>query len=170
MNKHVFILPTDTVFGLGCKMSDKKGLEQIYQLKNRPIEKQIVIVVANLVQLVNILKRELTDTEKLYVNKYWPGAVTFIFDKNDGTKLGVRMPHHLGLLDFVAQNGPIYLTSLNLSGEKEIVDLADIPAHFSKIPVIIRDNPGKQKPSTIFDLETKKILRQGNVEVEKELK
>ncbi len=163
MVDNIFILPTDTVFGLGCKVSNKHALKEIYKIKQRPIEKKIIIVVSNLQQLNEIIHRQLTKVELGYISKYWPGAITFIFRDNSGQKVAVRMPKHDKLIKFVELNGPIFLTSLNLSGQQEIVRLDQIPKIFQHIQIIINENSGNKPASTIFDLETKKILRQGEV-------
>lgn len=164
--KRIFITPTDTVFGIGCHYLDYEALSEIYQIKKRPIDKKTIICIANIKQLEEVIERKVTTKEQQYIEKYWPGQVTFIFENNKkNQKIGIRMPDYPVLNKYIEETGPIYLTSLNISGEEPTVKFSQIPAIFKHLMCLSNEDALNGVASTIFDIESEKIIRQGKVEI-----
>ena len=172
LKDEVFVIETDTVYGLGCLYNSKAGAERIMEIKKRSASKNFCVLVSNLDQ-VNELATNANDVMPL-LKKYWPGAVTFIFKKSIKvedfvTKLetvGLRMPDDSLTLKVIDKFGPLIMTSLNNSGEPPVVKFNDTKAFESEVDFIVKGKDLNSLPSTIYDIENKKVLRQGSVEIE----
>lgn len=169
----VVAFPTDTVFGLGCRLYDNKALNRMYEIKNRELSKQIPVLCDSLVcvnEVAIIDSRVLT-----LAHKFWPGPLTMILPASDkfqkhteSTSVGVRIPNNSLALRLIKQNGPMWVTSLNLSGEKDLTDINEVVKQFgNKVDYIFKEHHIKylEVSSTIIDLtgEEIKYIRIGTI-------
>lgn len=105
------------------------------------------------------------------MEKYWPGALTIIFDKSDLFEseietIAFRMPNSKIALKIIDTFGLVYATSINYSGEKEIKEVSEIEEKFSEIDFIVTDYEKMQNvPSTIIMANSKKVIRDGIIKV-----
>ncbi len=168
--------PTETVYGLGANLEDPQAIQELYLVKQRPFEKKVTLHIADPKAVeshgvaVPPLARELMD-------RFWPGPLTLVLARPDGSTLGFRMPRHPVALALLKEAGvPVVAPSANLSGsppprtaQEVLRDLSD------KIDVVL---DGGETPlgleSTVLDLSggEPQILRRGALadEVEKVLK
>jgi L-threonylcarbamoyladenylate synthase len=162
----LIIYPTETCYGLGADATDPNAISKVYALKKRALDKPLSIIVSSLAMIKHyavVPKR----VEEL-VRKHMPGPLTLIV-KNEflpselcggGDKVGFRIPDHVIALELVKQFGkPITATSANISGEPNPYTVPNLPVDF----VINYGKLPKKKPSTVYDTITKKVLRQGPV-------
>lgn len=167
----VFILETDTVYGIGCLYSSEKGAKRILDIKERDSSKFFSLLVSNMYQV-----EELTKDSNDYLDitdKYWPGAVTFIYTKSDKVKdyisktdtVGLRMPASPKTLRVMEQFGPLIMTSVNKSGESPLTKYNDVLKYIDKVDYIIKGSDLSGIPSTVFDLKNKRTLREGFVKI-----
>ncbi|MBQ9862503.1 MAG: threonylcarbamoyl-AMP synthase [Lachnospiraceae bacterium] len=117
--------PTETVYGLGGDALNPDSSKKIYASKGRPSDNPLIVHISNLRALGKIVKDIPSDALKL-ADKYWPGPLTMIFNKNDVVPkettggletVAVRMPSNKiarALID--ASGGYIAAPSANLSG------------------------------------------------------
>ncbi len=117
--------PTETVYGLGGDALNPDSSKKIYAAKGRPSDNPLIVHISNLEALGKIVKDIPSDALKL-ADKYWPGPLTMIFNKNDVVPkettggletVAVRMPSNKiarALID--ASGGYIAAPSANLSG------------------------------------------------------
>jgi len=159
----IFIYPTDTIYGLGCDATNQKAVEKIKNIKQRDKNKPLSIIAPSIKSIKNNCI-----TENINLNKYLPGPYTLILKKKnkDFLKhisstdfLGIRIPD----LDFTKQiqksNLPFVTTSVNLSGEKPITKIYEIPKQIlDKVDKIIDIGELNGKPSTLI-IEGKEIRR-----------
>ena len=150
-NNKAVIIPTDTVIGV---LANNENL--IYQIKDRPKEKKIILFVANDKPL-----GELTPIQKEFVNKFWPGQVTII--KNG---ISYRMPDDKYLLYILSKTGPLYSSSANVSGHDTIKKTSDANNEFNVDKfyyslVLVNGVTQKTTPSTVINIDTWEILREG---------
>ena len=91
---------TDTVWGVGCLPSNEKGVEKIYELKNRDRSKPLILMSDRVEHLLPYVKNIPEKAHEL-MEKHFPGALTLIFEKSDLTPLfmtsnkntvGIRVP------------------------------------------------------------------------------
>ena len=151
----VMIYPTDTIYGLGCDATNKSAVEKIRLLKKRDVKPFSVIAPSKKWILENAeCRREWLDV--------LPGPYTLVVNLrkicvagnvNSGLgTLGVRIPDS-GIKEIVKTFGkPVVTTSVNLSGEKFMSDIKDIPKEFySKVNLLVYIGSKKGKPSTVYD-------------------
>ena len=74
----VIIFPTDTVYGIGTQIFDIEGIKRIYEIKNRPLDKPLACLCANLEQIESI--SYVTEDAKKLINKFLPGGLTLILE------------------------------------------------------------------------------------------
>lgn len=158
----LLIFPTDTVYGIGCSVFDKKNIEKIYEIKHRPKDKPLAVLCANLKQIEDIAK--ITNGARRLINKYLPGALTIIIKAKSNIKesmgldyVGVRIPNSKIALRILEENGPMATTSVNESGYapineyeticekyKDMVDYIyssdEISSNISSTVIMIRNN------------------------------
>lgn len=147
----LIISTTDTVLGIGGKVNEKiKKL--IYEIKGRDENKKLIILVSSIKQARmfpewNILAEQ-------YAKKYWPGATTLVVNNQ-----GFRMPNQKKLLEYLEQNGPIYMSSCNLSNAPVCKSIEDAKLIFPEIKNIYNFGKMSQQPSQIIRVEDGEILR-----------
>lgn len=168
---------TDTVFGVGALMNDVVAVKKIYALKHRDFNKPLAILASKVDDILPYIDSFPKEVREL-MDKYWPGALTIIFNKNKNTEnkvneefktVGFRIPASNIALDILEKFGPMATTSINLSGEAPLNDYKSIVDAFGdKIDYIIEDTaPSINVSSTVVDASTDnwKILREGSVKI-----
>ena len=168
---------TDTVFGVGALMNDVVAVKKIYALKHRDFNKPLAILASKVEDILPYVDSFPKEVREL-MDKYWPGALTIIFNKNKNTEnkvneefrtVGFRIPASSIALDILEKFGPMATTSINLSGEAPLNDYKSIVDAFGdKIDYIIEDTePSINVSSTVVDASTDnwKILREGSVKI-----
>lgn len=118
------VIPTDTVYGIAVRAGDRVALDQVFQLKRRPAERSIAVLVGDVSQAGEFA--HLNKYERRVVEQCWPGALTLVLNRldtadptlgrEDGT-VGVRCPNHSFVRMLALAVGPLATTSANLSGE-----------------------------------------------------
>lgn len=163
----IIVFPTDTVYGVGCLYLDNEAREKIYDMKKREHKKNIPILIGNINDCFKLAY--LNDKDKSYTS-YWPGALTLILKAKDKNyihdTIAIRMPNSKVALDILNHFGPMEVTSVNISGEKELSSIDEIEKEFSEyIDYLVIDQVKFSKvSSTILSLiDEPKVLRQGEI-------
>ena len=107
--------PTDTVYGVGVAASRPDRLASIFDLKNRPLDKRIPILVSDLSQVDGY---EVDDRSRALAARFWPGALTLILHGADDSQ-AFRAPDHPVALALIRAAGPLLVTSANRSNEPD---------------------------------------------------
>jgi L-threonylcarbamoyladenylate synthase len=127
------LYPTDTIWGIGCDATNETAVEKIFDIKNRPKEKSLIV----LVDSIEMLKKYITitkETEALISSFELPTTVIYSNPiglaknviNNDNT-IAIRIVNHDFCRQLIQQFGnPIVSTSANISGEKNPVSFEDI--------------------------------------------
>ena len=169
----IIVLPTDTVYGIGCKMQATNTLARLFEIKKRPFEKAIPVLVSSVEQASEFAC--FSESELKLANRFWPGALTLILKTKKeflallGETVAVRMPRHKQTLEIIQQNGPLRVTSCNISGEKPLTSSAEIKATFKeKVQHYVfdeNDEAFSNLPSTIvkFFNNSPEFLRIGEI-------
>ncbi|MDY6762009.1 MAG: L-threonylcarbamoyladenylate synthase [Candidatus Nanohaloarchaea archaeon] len=135
------IYPTETCYGLGCDATDPEAIEQVYDIKQRPREKGLTAIVADLAMAEEYCV--LSDRERAVVEAFMPGPLTLVAEKTDavpdtlnealafrvpGSEVARLLPEKAGV--------PVVATSANVSGapssyrveevSEEVVDAVDV--------------------------------------------
>ena len=176
----VGLFPTDTVYGICCRMDKKSAVERIFDIKKRDRSKPFLVLADSLKTAERYIELDLDPQKKSIIDKYWPGALTIAFKakpekvfpiiRASKNTIAFRVPDYSFLTDIIAQVGvPIVAPSANISGKLT-------PHEFEAVDKRIVDNVdfivvGECKmgiASTIIDFSEKKVnvIREGSIKVE----
>ena len=165
----VVLYPTDTVYGLGANIFDKKAVKRVFEIKRRSYLKPLSILVKD-VETIDLVAK-ISMGQKNTMMEYLPGPYTFILEKRSivpriitsGTSyVGVRVPGN-GLARRLAGIFPITTTSANISDDEVLTNPPDILDQLDCDVDLVIDvgDLGPAKSSTIVDLTSfkPKIIR-----------
>jgi len=162
--------PTDTFYGIGCDLLNKKGIQQIHRLKNRPLKKPFSIVCDGLKEISRYAK--VSNYAYKTMKRLLPGPYTFVLD---GTKLvpkitmtnrktvGIRVPDNQICLGIVRTLGrPVISTSAGLDVPYEIQE-----AYKPFLNIVVDGGPLYPSPSSVISLtgDFPEIIREGKGDV-----
>ena len=171
----IVIFPTETLYGLGTVFDNKKSIAQIYQLRKRPKNMALLILIASKNDLNKYAHTK--PFVKRIIQNNWPGPLTIILKKKktvpnfvtaNKKTVAIRMPENKFLLALIKKIGrPIVAPSANLSGGKSPMTAQEtFKVFFGKVDLILDGGKTKyQQESTILDLTGKKpqIIREGAI-------
>lgn len=171
----IIIYPTDTVYGLGCDITNTKALERIARIKGIKLDKaNFSFVCSDLSNLSDYVKQINTSTFKI-LKRSLPGPYTFILPGNNSlpkefkkkNTVGIRIPDNNIALEIVRQLGnPIVSTSIH--DDDEILEYSTDPELiFEKwqnlVDAVIDGGYGDNVASTVIDLSGDEpvLIREG---------
>lgn len=165
----VIAYPTDTIYGMGCLVSNTQAIEKIFKIKARDEAKPMSLLCSSL-EMLSQYCQPLTPSNKNLLRRLLPGPYTFILSANDNVPpslvgqprktVGLRIPRHNFCLSITKYlNEAIVTTSVNRSGESPLNDPAAIEASFGPMldAIIIHESP-QGESSTILDITGKEPL------------
>ena len=122
---NVILIPTDTVYGLVC-LPSRDAADRIHAMKQRPADRRLPIIVADLDQGVETLPLDWTPAARELARAFWPGAVTIACGVKPGAggwltgrdEAAVRAPAHPLVQSIARTVGPFLMTSANRHGEE----------------------------------------------------
>ncbi|MBL7473586.1 L-threonylcarbamoyladenylate synthase [Robertkochia sediminum] len=169
------IYPTDSVYGLGCDITNTKALEQIARIKGVKLEKaNFSFICADLSNLSDYVRQIDTPTFKI-LKKALPGPYTFVLPGNNNLPrifkkkktVGIRVPDNAIARLLVEQLGnPIVSTSIY--DEDEVIEYTTDPELIREkwdklVDVVIDGGYGDNVPTTVIDLsgDTPEVIREG---------
>ena len=175
----IVIFPTETVYGIGTNGLDENAVRKLYEVKKRPLNKPISLLVSNM-EMVNLIAKDITETEYKIMKNFFPGPLTIILKKKKNVPdivtagqdtVGVRIPRGDVARKLVELSRvPIAAPSANISGEPSGTNLQEIMKHFEgKVDYCIDGgNSELGLASTIVQVIDDKpmILRQGSITLE----
>lgn len=178
-NGGIVVYPTETFYGLGVKFDMEDSLKKLYDIKQRPEEKAMPLIIGNK-GLLMVVAASINDTALSLIDRFWPGPLTLIFLAKEnlseyitaGTHMiAVRIPGESFALHLAkTANFPITATSANPSGFPPAQDAETAKKYFGdKVDLIIdRGHTSSGLPSTIVDVtgDKIKILREGVIKKE----
>ncbi len=178
-NGKIVVFPTETVYGIGTNGLDGNAIKRLYEVKQRPFDKPISLLVNN-IQMIDELATDITDLEYTLINTFLPGPMTIILKKKSIVPniltanldtVGIRIPENKIALKLIELSEvPIATPSANITGSPSGTDMSKIINDFSdKVDYFI--NGGTSKiglASTIVKVidGTPHILRQGSISEE----
>ncbi|MCX5700669.1 MAG: L-threonylcarbamoyladenylate synthase [Candidatus Omnitrophica bacterium] len=171
------IIPTETVYGLAADMLNKKAVERLYEIKQRPKDKQFSVAISQKDKIEDFARKIPLSAYKV-IDKFWPGPLTIILEGIKGSSIGLRMPdNEIALRIIAATNDPIVLPSANLYDKPAPISFTDALADLgSLVDLAIDAGPTKLGvESSIVDLRGEEIqfLRIGAIsqdEIDKVIK
>jgi tRNA threonylcarbamoyl adenosine modification protein (Sua5/YciO/YrdC/YwlC family) len=174
-NGGLIIYPTDTVYGLGCDITNVKAVEKVAKIKGIKLEKaNLSFICFDLSHISDYVKQIDTATFKL-LKRALPGPYTFILPGNNNLPkvfknkktVGIRVPDNNIIRAIVKELGnPIISTSIH--DEDEVLEYSTDPELIfekweNQIELVIDGGYGDNVPSTIIDLSGNEpeVIREG---------
>jgi L-threonylcarbamoyladenylate synthase len=170
----VIAYPTEGVFGVGCDPDNSQAIDKLLRVKQRSVDKGLILIAADFAQLQPYLNLSLLSAEQLErVKASWPGPVTWIIPASSYTNssvtgqfdtVAVRVTDHPLVQQLCLAFGkPITSTSANLSGLPACMTSLEVSKQLGSRGVTILEGltGGRNKPSEIRDALTLQVLRQG---------
>ena len=171
-NGGVIIYPTDTVYGIGCDIFNKKALERIFEIKNDADSKLFSFVCSDLKDISHYAR--VSDYAYRTMKHLLPGPYTFILPAaklvpkklwSKRKTVGIRVPNHQITMKIVEELGnPIISTSTTNRKGDVLIDPAEIKSIFnSKVDLMLASGNLASTPSSVIDLsdEAPEIIREG---------
>ena len=166
---NVIAIPTETVYGLACNALDEKAVSDLYSIKERSMIKALPIQLSSLSEVGRYVKN-IPDPIQILMNKFCPGPLTVLLDKNKVVpdivtaglrNIAIRIPDHPLSLELLrACPFPLAVTSANISGNESLTDAVAVLLELNeKIPYVLDGGKSKLgKESTIVGFEKNKLI------------
>ncbi|MDO3376675.1 L-threonylcarbamoyladenylate synthase [Geoalkalibacter halelectricus] len=168
----VIAYPTDTTYGIGCDIFNKKGVKNIFQIKKRDLRKPFSFICADLSDVSNYA--QVSNFAFKIMKRHLPGPYTFVLEATrivpdslvtKQKTVGIRIPENPIALSIVRALGhPLVTTSANISGEDVYHDPLDIEEHLGRmLDLVIDGGILRGDPSTVISLigDRVEVLREG---------
>lgn len=164
-------MATDTVYGLVAPAADEDAVRRLFDLKQRPVDRRMAVLVADLDQAGEWI--EVTPALRRLAERFWPGALTVVGERRPGAPpwvgddatLAVRCPDDDLLRSLAAEVGPLAATSANRHGEPTPTDAAAVEAALPSVGIVVDGGVRHGEPSTVVavDADGLVVLREGAI-------
>ncbi|MFP4349368.1 MAG: L-threonylcarbamoyladenylate synthase [Thermodesulfobacteriota bacterium] len=168
----VIAYPTDTFYGIGCDIMNKKAIQRVYQLKQRDPKKPFSFICSDLKNISDYAK--VSNYAYKTMRRMLPGPYTFILEGSKAvpkmmlTKrktAGIRVPDHPICMELVKELGnPIISTSAATPDGEIFYDPSLIHDYFgNRIDIVIDGGPVSGEPSSVISLydDEPEVIRDG---------
>ena len=134
----LLVVPTDTVYGIGCDAVNPKAVEALLAAKGRGRQMPPPVLVSS-VDAIDSLCVDVPDAARALARAFWPGGLTLIlrarldlgWDLGEtGGTIGVRIPKQDALLRLLTDFGPMAVTSANLTGQPPATSVEQARSYF----------------------------------------
>lgn len=177
----IIIFPTDTIYALGCLMTNKQGIERICRILGKKEKQAKMSLICPNISVISQYTQQIDNNVFKTMKRYLPGPYTFIlksnnyvqkFFKNNKEEIGVRIPNNEilnGLAEFL--DAPLISTSLNTEDgvQRFFTDPDEIEQTFQHtVDILLDGGIGDNAESTILDCTGDEIemIREGKGEVD----
>lgn len=167
----VIAYPTDTVYGLGCDLMNKRAVDSLYAIKGMARTQQLAFVCRDIAEITTYAV--LNDREYRILRQCLPGPYCFILHatrevprivQSPRKHVGVRVPNHAVALALVRELGhPIISSTAARPGHEPHVDPKELDTEFSGLALVLDGGPGGTLPTTVIDLteQSPRVVREG---------
>ena len=172
----VIIYPTDTIYGIGCDLTNKRAIERLCSIEGIKPQKMNLSFICNDLSHISEYVRHLETPEFKILKRLLPGPFTFIFESNSNVPkilginkktVGIRIPDHQIPLEIVKLLGNPLITS-SIKDDDTIKEYTTDPEEIyedfkNKVDLVIIGGQGGNVPSTIVDFTSGEpvVTRQG---------
>lgn len=163
------IMPTETVYGIAANMLDKKAIERLVKIKERPQDKPFSLHIHKK-ESVNEFAQDIPVGGYKLMERFWPGPLTLIFKSNgrQSPTIGMRMPDDEIAFKIIASAGiPVVCPSANISGKGAPTNFQDAIKDLCGLVELAIDagNTRLGIESSVVDLtqEPLRIVREGAI-------
>jgi len=169
----IIAYPTDTVYALGCDLTNKKAIDRLYEVKGMPKGQPLAFICPD---LADLSKYAVVDQHAYrLLRRVLPGPYTFvltatrevpkILHTSDRRTVGIRVPDAPIIVDVVRALGrPVISTTAHKPGDEHmVIDARDIEPTFPNVNLVLDGGLGGRDPTTVVDLShgSIDIIREG---------
>lgn len=172
----IVIFPTDTAFGIGCRIDRPDSVEKLFRIRRRPLSQATPVLVDSIDMALAYFDAP-GDVVRRLMRSYWPGALTIVAPckknlihspvRGGGETIGLRMPDHETALALISgARVPILGPSANFHGNPTPFAFEDLdPELVVLVDAVVPGTCTAGNASTVVDTTTEpaRILRQGAV-------
>ena len=167
----VIAYPTDTVYGLGCDIMNRKAIDRLYAIKGMDKKHELAFICPDLSDIAKYAVVE--NAEYRVLRHYLPGPYCFILPatrevpkllQSRRKTVGIRIPDHEVIRAIARELGrPIISTTAQRTGEDPHVDPHEIDEAFKGLAMVLDAGGGGMVPTTVIDLTASppEIIREG---------
>lgn len=172
------VMPTDTVYGIGCDAFDSEAVSALLAAKGRGRDMPVPVLVGSW-HTVDGLVRSMSPQARELVQAFWPGGLSLVVEQapslawdlgDTSGSVMIRMPLHPVAIELLREVGPMAVSSANISGQPPAASAQQARDQLGdQVAVYLDGGPsGEAVASTIVDLTgpTPKILREGAITAE----
>lgn len=173
------VMPTDTLYGLGCNAFDNDAVARLLEAKQRGRDMPIAVLVGSWATVQGLV-REFPEQTKTLIEAFWPGGLSLIvpqapslpWDLGDtrGTVM-LRMPLHPVAISLLQEVGPMAVSSANISGQKPPKSVFEAEKQLGRNVAVYLDDGDSPvgQASTIVDLSGSHpvVLREGAISTDR---
>jgi tRNA threonylcarbamoyl adenosine modification protein (Sua5/YciO/YrdC/YwlC family) len=173
----IIIYPTDTVYGIGCDITQPKAIEKLCKLKGIPLAKANFSIICHDLSHLSDFARPIPNPVFRVLKKALPGPYTFILEANNSVPkifqskkktVGIRVPNNLVVREIIkALGNPIVSSSVHDLDDEMLDYYADPEMIYEKfqdkVDAVINGGYGNLQASTVIDVSTGtfEIVREG---------
>jgi len=174
----LFIMPTDTLWGLGVSPIFPSAIKELFKIKKRPLDRPLPLLVATVKFAEELIGSKPSKMFFRLAEKFWPGPLTIIAKSKKefaeglyapGNRIGLRIPAHPIAREIIeaSRNKYLAVTSANRHGNPEPKTIDELRKEFESdvFMIIESDIPMMQNPSTVVDISSGeiRIIREGAI-------
>ena len=173
------VLPTDTLYGLGCDAFDNQAVANLLATKHRGPDMPVPVLVGSW-DTIQGLVQHYSEQARTLVQAFWPGGLSIIVPQapslpwNLGDTRGtvmLRMPLHPVAIELLRETGPMAVSSANISGHTQPSTVTEARQQLNQNVSVYLDGGecAIGKPSSIIDISGPhpKLLREGAISAER---
>ncbi len=174
----LIVLPTDTLYGIGCDAFDSEAVAALLAAKHRGRDMPVPVLVGSWNTIDGLVQR-VSPQARALVQAFWPGGLSLVVEQAaslawdlgdaDGTVM-LRMPLHPVAIEILREVGPMAVSSANISGGQPTATVAAAREQLGDaVAVYLDGGPADHAlASTIVDVtgSTPTVLREGAVPIE----
>lgn len=174
----IIIFPTDTAFGIGCRIDKPFGVDRLFAVRKRPASQALPVLVGSKEQALSYLLHP-SDIVRRFMKDHWPGALTIVDTckkeliyspiRAGGQTVGLRWPKHDTLQKILEGVGvPVVGPSANVHGEQTPYCFEDLdPELIAGVDFVVPGVCSVGNVSTVVDVSVSpyRIIRQGAVKL-----
>ncbi len=133
------IVPTETIYGLCCRVCDHDAIDRLIALKGRRSQHPFAVAISDMSEALSFIGKAQPPPVLRAMTHFWPGALTLVVPTDrmyheaiisDSKLVGLRCPAHPWLQRLLAEVGPLCLTSANYSGKAVVSTMDEVQSLF----------------------------------------
>ena len=177
----IVIYPTDTIYGIGCDISQPKAVARLAKIQGLDMDKAFFSFIFNDLSQISEYTKPMSNPAFKLLKRNVPGAFTFIFEANNNIPklfktrrktVGIRVPDNNIIRSIVAELGRPLLSSSVHDVEDEVTEYITDPEliherYGNVVDAVIDGGYGDNQPSTVIDCTTDdfEVIREGKGEI-----